>query len=94
MPPSHLLNPTARLARLLHNHRPKHSIMLATTLADDLNPMHRSSHCGCHSGNLILRIHASQQNNHQLATQGGQGRTLTYGRAGFQLLRARVLYAT
>ena len=77
MPSSHVLNPTARLSCLLDNHRPKRSIMLATTLAYDLDPLHRSCHCGCHSGSLILDIHASQQNDLTLATQGGRGRTLT-----------------
>ncbi len=77
MPPSYVLHPTTRLARLLHNHRSERSIVLATPLAHDLDPLHRSSHCGCHTGSLILGIHASQQNDQKLATQGGHGRTLT-----------------
>ena len=91
MPPSYVLHPTARLAGLLHNHRPKRSVMLATTIADDLNPLHRSCHCGCHSGSLILGIHALQQNNQQLATQGGRGRTLT--RASMQALEETLAIA-
>lgn len=78
MPSSHVLHPSARLARLLHNHRPERSIVLATPIANDLDPLHGSSHCGCHTGSLIRVIHASQKNDQKLATQGGTGRTLTF----------------
>ena len=77
MPPSQVLHPGARLARLLHKHRPERSIVLATPLAHNLDPLHRSSHCGSLTGSLILVIHTAQQNDQTLATQGGRGRTLT-----------------
>ena len=42
MSPSRVLHPTARLARLFHNHRPECSIVLATPLAHNLNSLRQA----------------------------------------------------
>ena len=53
--------------------------MHATTLANNLYPLHRNCFSGCHCGSLtIYTAHASKQIEGSLIKQGGADRTLTY----------------
>ena len=73
-----ILNPHTRNCRFRHDGCAEGSVVGASSIANDLDPWARSSHCGCHSGCLVVVHHASQQSEARSTHQGVPGRTHTF----------------
>ena len=68
---SHL---SARHVGLRDHLHPERPIMGPVSIADDLDPLHRSCLSGCHSGSLICSVHHEAKNAFEKGFPAGSGR--------------------